>query len=104
MSPRRLLVRLATIPPDDMGEYLSRAQHLTRSAATDGGHFWLFRVDGPSSAFMEFLEAADADSLAGLERRAEVLRALHQPAVTGDDNGPGAPREWRCSELRLEDA
>ncbi len=80
--PRALTAEWQHVEPADEPEAARAWRARRNQLARDGCHYWIFRSPTDPSAFLEFIEAADADLLrdararAGMKPTTDILSEL----------------------------
>lgn len=80
--PRVLTAEWLQVEPADRADAARVWRERRDRLQADGCHYWVFASDAVDGAFLEFIEAKDADTLtgarerAGMPSRAEVLTEL----------------------------
>lgn len=73
--PRALTAEWVRVLPDEEPAAAQRWRALRHRLAGEGCHHWVFRNPADPTAFLEFIEAADGDLLAGARSRAGMSSA-----------------------------
>lgn len=80
--PRALTAEWQHVEPADEPEAARAWRARRNQLSSDGCHYWIFRSPSDPAAFLEFIEAADAEVLraararAGMNPAAEILSEL----------------------------
>lgn len=68
--PRAIAMRHTIVPPAERGEFRAQARQALAHFSSAGCHYWLFEEEQLPGAFVEFFEAADAETLVSARRAA----------------------------------